>query len=127
MISDVGQNRNNMINNIKNLEKYFNVSPRIDGVVDINNYKIYLFQIGKLYYELILNLVDSTFSISFDYEMPFGAKSLFEICTEFNEISIDYENEYYGDIPILNVMRKDSSRAIMIIKWDDNKISIWPT
>lgn len=113
------------------IKEFLGVEPQLEGVVKPDKYKPFYYESKNLKYEIALDIEEKSMSISADFELPFGYRSLYEIYVEFDRIQIEKEPTPYGDRKIL-VCRKDYPNAenfktLMIIKWDDNELSVWPS
>lgn len=80
---------------------------------------------------MVLDKKAMTVTISGDLLIPFSDKSLYEICVLFDRVSIEKETQFYGERNIL-VFRKDyennkNFKSLMIVKWDNNELSVWPS
>jgi hypothetical protein len=77
-----------------------------------------------------VNIEENTFSISGDFDLPFGYDSIFEIYVEWDRICLETEPLFYGDKKIL-ACRKDydfekNLKTLMIMRWPNNELSVWP-
>ena len=83
-----------------------------------------------LKYQINLDTKARIFSISADVIAPFGFQSLLEVSCCFDSIGIETEPKFYGDRKILVVCRnypeESNFKELMIIKWDQGELSIWP-
>jgi hypothetical protein len=113
------------------IKDFLGIEPQLEGVVSPEIHKPFYYESEKLKYQINLDLKEKNISISADFEFPFGQNSLYEIYVEFDRIQIEKESKAYGERKIL-VCRKDYPNAenfktLMIIKWDDNELSVWPS
>lgn len=113
------------------ISEYLGVKPSLDGVVEPDKFKPFHYQNKNLQYAFFLDIEGENIAISADFQEPFGARSLFEISVEFDKVQIETEPSCYGSQKILT-FRKDypsskNFKTLMVIKWDDGKLSVWPT
>ena len=110
---------------------FLGIEPMTEGVVNPGSLFPFFLQSKTLRYELSVDIEEKVFSVSAHSELPFGYNSVFEIHVEFDRIQIELEPEFYGDQKIL-VCRKDypeeeNFKTLMIMKWNDGELSIWPS
>lgn len=115
---------------VDTIKEFLGVEPQLQGLVRPEILKDFFYESNNLKYEIFLDIEKKIFSISADFNLPFGYSSLYEIYVEFDRIKIEKEPTPYGDRKIL-VCRKDYPNAenfktLMIIKWDDKELSVWP-
>jgi len=113
------------------ITEFLGCEPIEEGVIEPDRNKSYYYKSEKLLYALHVNVEEKTFSVSGDFEQPFGFSSLFEVYVEWDSINIETEPECYGDQQIL-VCRKDYAsspdhKTLMIMKWPNGELSIWPS
>ena len=113
------------------IQEFLGVEPLLDGVISPEKHKPFHYSSDKLKYDMHLNLEEKSISISAAFEEPFGYNSLYEISVEFDKVELETEPKFYGDRKIL-VCRKDYPNAenfktLMIIRWDDGELSVWPS
>tara|TARA_R110002096_G_scaffold434898_1_gene658641 strand:+ start:3699 stop:4088 length:390 start_codon:yes stop_codon:yes gene_type:complete len=113
------------------IKDFLGIEPITEGVVNPESVFPFFLQSKSLRYELTVDIGEKVVSVSAHPELPFGYNSLFEIHVEFDRIQIELEPEFYGDQKIL-VCRKDypeekNFKTLMIMKWDDGELSIWPS
>ena len=116
---------------VEAIKDFLGIEPMMDGVVNPDSLFPFFLQSKTLGYELSVDIGEKVFSVSAHPELPFGYNSLFEIHVEFDRLQIELEPEFYGDQKIL-VCRKDypeeeNFKTLMIMKWDDGELSIWPS
>jgi len=113
------------------IQEFLGVSPLLDGVVSPEKHKPFHYLSEKLKYDLYLDLEEKSISISAAFEEPFGYNSLYEISVEFDKVQIETEPQFYGEKKILicrkNYPNAENFKTLMIIKWDDGELSVWPS
>lgn len=120
-----------MIESIQCISRYLGCQPIDEGIVEPDKVKYFFFESGGLKYELWVSLEHNLVQISADFASSFGADSLFEVVAPFDRISVETEPNCYENQKIL-VFRKDypgrsNFKTLMIIKWPNAKLSIWPS
>ena len=113
------------------IEEFLGVGPLLNGVVSPEKHKPFHYSSERLKYDIYLDLEEKNISISAAFEESFGYNSLYEISVEFDKVQLETEPKFYGERKIL-VCRKDypntkNFKTLMIIKWDDGELSIWPS
>lgn len=110
---------------------FFESQPKKEHFFDQDRYASWYHEGENIKYEMVLDKKAMTVTISGDLLIPFSDKSLYEICVLFDRVSIEKETQFYGERNIL-VFRKDyennkNFKSLMIVKWDNNELSVWPS
>jgi hypothetical protein len=113
------------------IQEFLGVAPLLEGVVYPEKHKPFHYSSERLKYELFLDLEEKCISISAAFEEPFGYNSLYEISVEFDRVQLETELSFYGGRKILvcrkNYPNAENFRTLMIIRWDDEELSVWPS
>lgn len=112
------------------ITKFLDVNMSNDGYVNKERRGSWVYETPELKYEFVIDRKAKSICISADPDAPFSGMSLFEVCVLFDRISIETEPQFYGDQEIL-VFRKDyendpNYKVLMVMRWESNKLSIWP-
>ncbi len=112
-------------------KEFLGITPLLDGVINPEKHKPFHYSSERLKYEIYLDLEEKSISISAAFEQPFGYNSLYEISVEFDKVLLETESKLYGERKILvcrkNFPNAENFKTLMIIKWDDGELSVWPS
>lgn len=109
---------------------FLGVEPQSEHFIDPSRYASWSYESERLKYEFMIDRKASTISISGDFSYAFSATSLYELCILYDRVQLETEQQFYGDRPIL-VFRKNYEdindfKCLMVMKWDNGELSVWP-
>ena len=82
---------------IQSIIEFLGCEPNQEGIIEPNNLINFEYKGEKLLYQIHVNIEEKTFSISGDFNLPFGYNSVFEVYVEWDRISLETESCFYGD------------------------------